>query len=434
MAIAWNEESAAHLFRRAAFGASPSVIRRAVSDGLDATVRSLVDYELTPNAALDARLAAANFDLTTIAGISRWWITRLIWSARPLEERMTLFWHDHFATSIRKVQEAKLMLDQNRLFRSFALGNFVDLTIAVSKDPAMLIWLDNATSRKDHPNENYGRELLELFTLGNGNYTEEDVLAAARAFTGWTLDRRTFLFTFVDRFHDHAAKTFLGHTGDWDGDDVVRFACAEQAHARLMASKLFAWFAYDDPEEAVVDRLAATYLDSGNGIEPLVRAILTSEEMYSEKARWAKVKSPVDHSITALRLLNIDNDGALRLTQGALSLEGQTLFAPPDVNGWDPGMAWISSNALLTRMNFANSLGAWFDPSRFADLGSVNDAGDLVDVYLGQLGPLMVDDETRSALVSYVSADGRLPSGTELTSKQRGLSHLILALPEWQMY
>lgn len=434
MATTWNEESAAHLYRRAAFGASSAEVRRAVADGMDATVASLVDYESISNAALDARLGAANFDLTTLAGISRWWITRLLYTARPLEERMTLFWHDHFATSIRKVKDATLMLNQNALFRSSALGDFVDLTIAVSKDPAMLIWLDNATSRKDHPNENYGRELLELFTLGNGNYTEDDVQSSAKAFTGWSLNRTTMQFTFVDRNHDHTQKAFLGRTGDWNGDDIVRIACSQVAHAQLIATKLFAWFAHDDPEQGVVDRFAQIYLDAGNGIKPLVRAILTSDEMYSDKARWAKVKSPVDHAVTALRLLGVDNSSVPRATQSALSLEGETLFAPPDVSGWDQGLAWISSNALLTRMNFANSVAGWFDPSKFAGMAAVRTAADLVGVYLGELGPLTVAADTSAALAAYVATDGKLPSGTELTAKQRGLAHLVLSLPEWQMY
>lgn len=434
MAIVWDEARAAHLYRRAAFGATPDEIERALDEGLEATVDRLLDLTVS-NASLDARIAAqTDLDLTKLGGILRWWSIRLIWSARPLEERMTLFLHDHFATAISKVGSPELMLAQNHLLRDHALGNFAGLTLEISRDPAMLIWLDNATSVKGNPNENYGRELLELFTLGQGSYTEEDVMAAAQAFTGWTLSRETRGFVFIDARHDHSRKTFLGRTGDWNGDDIVEMACGEMAHARLLARKLYYFFVHEHADDAVVERFAEIYHDAGTELAPLVRAILTSNEMYSDHVLWSKVKSPVDHAIAALRQLAIDDTRATRAVGNAMSVQGQALFNPPDVAGWDGGMTWINSAALLVRMNFGASLLALFDPLRFLAGSSWTTPAELVDVYLHRLGPIEVAESTRALLEAYVAPGGVLPTGSALTWRQRGLAQMVIALPEWQMY
>ena len=434
MAIAWDRARAAHLYRRAAFGATPADIERALDEGLEATVDRLLDLNVS-NDALDARLARqTDLDLTKFGGILRWWAIRLVWSARPLEERMTLFLHDHFATAISKVGQPEPMLEQNQLLRRHALGNFTTLTTDIARDTAMLIWLDNRTNVKDHPNENFGRELLELFLLGHGNYSEEDVASAAKAFTGWTISRQTRRFAFVDRLHDHSQKTFLARTGDWDGDDIVSMACGEEAHARFLAEKLYFFFVHEHAGESVLERFANVYRDAGTELKPLVRAILTSEEMYSEHVLWSKVKSPADHAITALRQLAIDDDRAARVAGTAMSAEGQTLFNPPDVAGWDGGMQWINSASLLTRMNFGAPLLNWFDPARFLEGSSWSTAAELVDVYLDRLGPLDVPASTRAALEGYVAPGGALPSGSTLTWRMRGLAQMVISLPEWQKY
>ena len=433
MAIAWDETRAAHLYRRAGFGATPEEIERALDEGLEATVDRLLDFTV-PNDALETRLEQSGVDLTAPGGILRWWAMRLFWTARPLEERMTLFLHDHFATAISKVGNPEAMLAQNQLLRRFALGNFTQLTIEISRDPAMLIWLDNVTNVKDHPNENYGRELLELFTLGAGNYTEDDVLAAAKAFTGWTLSRETRGFLFVDAKHDHSTKTFLGRSGDWNGDDVVEIACGEAAHARLMAEKLYFFFVHEHASEEVLERFAQVYRDGGTELAPLVRAILTSEEMYGDHVLWSKVKSPADHAVTAIRQLRVDDDRALRTVANFLSAAGQTLFNPPDVAGWDGGMRWINSSSLLSRMNYGAGLLGWVDPVKFLGGATWSTAAELVDVVLRRLGPLQVTETTRAALEAYVAPGGQLPAGTALTWRQRGLAQMVISLPEWQMY
>jgi uncharacterized protein (DUF1800 family) len=431
-AIPWNETNAAHLLRRAGYGGTSGEVTQAVRDGLDATVNRLVDYDGIDNSALDARLTAAGLDLTTTQGIIRWWLTRILFTARPLEERMTFFWHDHFATAISKVNDQALMLQQNRTLRQYAMGNFRDLLTAVSKDPAMLIWLDNAQSVKDHPNENYGRELLELFGLGIGHYSEVDVLSAAKAFTGWTLTRPARQFVFVDRNHDHTQKDFLGRVGDWDGTDIIRIICEEFANAQLIAGKLFEYFAYEAPDQSTINKFAQVYVDNNNEIRPTVRAILKSEEMYSGRALWQKVKSPVDFVAIALRQAMINSDQT-RLASGVLNAQGQTPFNPPDVSGWTSGLEWINSGTLLGRVNFSNNVANNLDPVGFTSGENVATADQLVDVYLRKLGPLSISSSSRAQLVKYVAPNGTMPTGNALTTKKRGLLQLVFSLPEWQM-
>jgi uncharacterized protein (DUF1800 family) len=403
--------------------------------GLDETVDRLVNYEAISNLALDERIASMHLVLkqpsaqVAIDNV-RLWLTRMIYSARPLEERMTFFWHNHFATSFVKVGESDLMRVQTDLFRRYAIGNFTQLCVEVAKDCAMLFWLDNFTSAKEHPNENFGRELLELFTLGRGHYAESDVIAAARAFTGWSLDLTVYpvQFKYIEEWHDHGQKTFLGHSGDLIGDDVARIACSQFDHGRLIASKLFAYFAYENPEQELVDRLARIYLDAGTELRPLVTAILKSPEMYSSRAIWTKVKSPIDHIVIACRQLQVQNE--IKSIREHLILQGQLPYEPPSVAGWAGGMTWIMAAALLSRMNFSNVAAAELDPLAF---GIPSIAPDIVDLYLRRLGPLHVDELTRRELIAFVAPGDVLPQGQALLTRLRGLAHMILSLPEWQM-
>lgn len=436
MAVTWNEVNAAHLLRRAGFGGTAAEITQAVNDGHIGAVNRLINYDTIPTTDLDLRLTRQGIDLTSGTGIQYWWLTRLLYSPRPLEERMTLFWHDHWATSIGKVGDAGYMFTQNQLIRRYAMGNFINFAIDMSKDIAMLIWLDNITNRKGRPNENYGRELLELFTLGIGNYTEADVLDCAKSFTGWSYSSTTKQFVFTDANHDHTMKTLLGQSGDWNGDDSVRIACGRFSHGQLIAKKLFSYFAYENPSQAVVDRFAQIYMNSGTNIKLLVEAILKSDEMYSPQALWTKVRSPIDHAIIASRQLLMDNDALDNALVNPLGAAGMTVFSPPDVDGWDGGLSWINSGALLTRMNYARTIiNAYFDPVRFQTGATITNATQMVDHYLKLLGPISTTAAVRVELIKYVATDSvTLPVGANLVLKQRGLARLITCLPEWQTY
>jgi uncharacterized protein (DUF1800 family) len=422
----WDLTAAAHLLRRAAFGGSAEEVDIAVRRGCQATVDGL----LKPGIAEKPRSGVLN--LATLNGIIEWWVERMLRSPSPLQERMTFFWHAHFATSIATVRHPQLMLRQNELFRSHATGNFRVLTEAVARDPAMLLWLDNYLNRKEHPNENFGRELLELFVLGLGHYSESDVAAAARAFTGWTLtdESASAQFRFASEMHDSGTKRFLGHVAAADGQDIVRIACRERAHARFLARKLFVYFAHDHPPDAVIDHLAETYLRHDCEVRPLLSEILTSPEMYSPAARWSRVKSPIDHAMIACHQLGIDADPAV--VADVLNRQGLMLFSPPDVGGWKGGMSWINSWSMLIRFQFAVSASEAFDPARLTGERKFATAGELVSFYLHLLGPIEIGPALRERLVRRVAPRGGMPSGAGLVQAQRGLVRLILSMPEWQ--
>lgn len=429
MSIAWNEENASHLLRRAAFGGTADEIRRAVDDGLQAAVDRLVLYQYSPNDALAARISADMFYLESdgkLSDLARWFLVHMIFSARPLQERMTLLWHDHFATLYSKVLHIGWLKTENETIRGNALGTFRNLITAVAKDNAMEFFLDQWISTRTSPNENWGREFLELFTMGVGHYAEADVKAAVMAFTGWSIDGSTSTFVFNADQHDYSSKTFLGRTGPWDGDDAIRIVCSEFAHGQRIAGKVFSYFAYDNAEQDVIDRFAKIYLDNDTNLSALVRAVLMSDEMYSAKALWSKVKSPIDHVVMATRQLLLKDDvpNAFQyLTQG-----GQTPFEPPDVSGWQGGINWISPGALLNRMNFADAVTRRFDPLSFTQGETIQSADDLVNLYLRRLGPLSIPASTRATLLQYAG------TGQASMTRQRGLARMIISLPEWQMY
>lgn len=287
--------------------------------------------------------------------LKAWWYGEMIKTPSPLTENMTLFWHNHFTSSARKVKWIPFLYEQNRLLRKHALGNYGALLREVSRDPAMLIYLDNAKSRKENPNENFARELLELFTLGEGHYTENDIKAAARAFTGWTVDRKKGGFRFVRRWHDNGSKTFLGHTGDLDGDDIIRILLEQDQLAIHVTSELWQAMVSPDPDTAEIKRLAAIFRNAGYEMKPLVRAMLLSEGFRDPENRGTLVKSPVDFLVGTLRLLEMQPCSGRPLVMASRRL-GQDLFDPPNVKGWPGGNSWISSDTLLVRQQLASRL------------------------------------------------------------------------------
>jgi uncharacterized protein (DUF1800 family) len=422
----WSYADASHLLRRAAYGGTAVEVKKAVAAGRDGSVDALLAPESHDSIGLSSP------SRLTLSGIIQWWVTRMLQAPGSLEERMTFFWHNHFATSIATVRHPELMLRQNQLLRKHALGNGRVLITEVARDPAMLLWLDNYLNRKEHPNENFGRELLELFSLGLNRYSEGDVLAAAKAFTGWTLtdETATGQYVFDEATHDAGSKAFLNHKGNWNGEDIVRIISSERTHARFLAAKLFAYFAYDDPPDVVVDRLADIYLRHDTEIKPLVREILTSPEMYSARARWSKVKSPIDHVIIACKQLAIEAEPSV--VADVLNDQGLMLFSPPDVSGWTAGMTWINSWSLLKRMEFASMAAAAFDPVRLTDGQQFTTGKGVVDFYARLLGPLDLAPPIQKRLADYVAPRGVLPTQDEFVARQRGLVQLVLSLPESQ--
>jgi len=279
-----------------------------------------------------------------------WWLQRMAKGPRPFQEKMTLFWHGHFATSFEKVRDSYYMWRQNELFRRSATGNWRDLLIEAGKDPAMLVWLDQAQSRKDHPNENFAREVMELFALGEGHYTEKDITEAARALTGWSLDQEQQKFVWRPAIHDNGDKTVLGRSGNLDGDDFLGQIVAQPQSAIFITAKLWNFFAGEMPSPELNAALADFFRRSGNNFKPLMRVMFSVEEFYSPSIIRNEIKSPVQWLIGSVRMLECELPPPLVSTNLLRSL-GQDIFAPPNVKGWDGGIAWITTNNLIARYN-----------------------------------------------------------------------------------
>ncbi len=440
------------LVRRAGFGASPEEMERYVRLGLDGTLDELLHPERAAGEfdGLLESLEGHLLDLQNIEDVQTWWLYRLVRTRRPLLEKLTLFWHGHFAVSNAKVQNPLAMHGHLELLRQHALASYREMLAHVSRDPAMLLWLDGATNRKAAPNENYGRELLELYTLGIGHYTEADVQAAARAFTGWNL--RNGVFFFDRNQHDFSPQTFLGRSGPLDGTDVIDALVGHPATAQRIARKLFAFFAHPNPEPAAIDPLAAIYSETGGQIRPLVGAILTSEAFYSDRSRYGHVKSPVEYAVGAIRMLGarVRERGLIQALRGM----GQEILLPPNVAGWAGGPAWVSPSTMLTRFNFAARLAtARGEPNdggqvRAADLldvdGDLSNPNAVVDRLFELLGGLEVGSEARQALVEYLAAPLTYPPYVKgppnpqqrqlaIDARLRGAIQLALVTPEFQV-
>lgn len=372
----------AHLLNRAGFGGTLEEIEKVRKLGPKKAVDSLLDFpdlpaesaggaggpDLSSIAELPAnfreyqrQLAAATpqdkkqlqmkfmqANREALAAIMLWWLDRMAFGAHPLQEKLTLFWHGHFTTSARDERSALLMWKQNELLRRYAAGNFEPFVHAVSRDPAMLDYLNNNQNRKQHPNENYARELMELFTLGIGNYTESDVKEAARAFTGWGHDGEEFVFR---RFqHDASPKTFLGRTGNFDGDDIITMILLHPACRRFVAGELFKYLAYEDVDHDLVDALGDEFLAGRYEIRPLVRTILTSRAFYSPKCVGTQIKCPVQLVLGTIRMLGLAMPPE-RAMVSALDQMGQLPLMPPNVRGWPGGRQWINTSTLFIRYN-----------------------------------------------------------------------------------
>lgn len=378
----WNPNLAAHLLNRAGFGASPQVIAQAGKKTPAAVVEELLDFDAAADFGAPTWLnepevnqrpnRLAMRDLTEeerqkvqremrqqegekMAELRSWWLYRMRFSNRPLQEKLTLFWHGHFATSMEKVRSAYCMYQQNQLFRRHATGPWPELVEAVAQDPAMLIYLDNVQSRAQHPNENFARELMELFTLGEGHYTEDDIKAAARAFTGWTLSRDTFTFENNERMHDRGAKSLFHQSGALDGHQAIQLILDQPAAAPWISTKLWTFFAYADPEPDLARALAERLRAHRFEFKPWLREIFLSEAFYSERALHTQIKSPVQWLIGAACCLEAPlPDG--RICNLGLRDLGQDLFAPPNVKGWDGGSTWITATTLFHRYNYAGYL------------------------------------------------------------------------------
>ena len=376
----WNTATAAHLINRAGFGGSPQDIENLREMGLHKAVEWFLNYEKFPDdvPAPDwahpdpediARREAIRQESdpetrrmlqqqqnreedAQMAELRYWWLRRMALGSRPFQEKMTLFWHGHFATSFDKVRMPYFLWLQNETLRQNAVGNFNQLLIAASEDPAMLIYLDGASSHRNHPNENFAREVMELFTLGEGHYTEQDIQQAAKAYTGWAISKDRLHYEYHQNNHDPGPKTIFGQTGNFTGEDVLNLICAKPECAQFIAKKIWRFFVQDEPPQPLIAALAKNFHDHGMDLRHLMGTIFRSKEFYSPAVVRSQIKSPVQWLIASSHQLEAP------LPTEPMSLVmlrqlGEELFNPPNVKGWDGGIAWITTNNLLDRYNFA---------------------------------------------------------------------------------
>ncbi|TAG76664.1 MAG: DUF1800 domain-containing protein, partial [Burkholderiales bacterium] len=373
-APAMGFDEARHLLGRTSFAAQPSEIaefakltRAQAVDRLLAETRRTAAYPAPQWATSYVRIyrpemsqeerqkAQRREQVERGLELRAWWTAEMLSTPSPLTEKMTLFWHNHFATSQVKVRVAQLMYRQNVLLRQYALGNFGALLREISKDPAMLIYLDGAQNRKGMPNENFAREVMELFTLGEGNYGEQDIKEVARAFSGWSIDLDAGEFRFRRPQHDEGEKTIFGQRGRFNGDDVVTLLLKHEKTAEFIVGKLWLEFVSPEPNRAEINRLAKDFREGGYEIKPLLRAMLLSDEFWMPTHRAVLVKSPVELVIGSLRQFRFEVEDPAPFSVVMRQL-GQDLFGPPNVKGWPGGDTWLNTSTLLARKSFLNRL------------------------------------------------------------------------------
>ena len=456
----------AHLFRRAGFGATREELEARVAKGYEQTVEELLQPE------------EPSVDVYELLRYHPWawkpgtmsnpgstsWLYHMTNTRRPLEEKMTLFWHQVFATGLSKVDHWDEVADMIDLFREKGLGDFRELLVEVAKSPAMIFWLDNNDNHAHAINENWGRELLELFSMGVGAYTEDDVLECSRAFTGWTIahklprfpyGRFDWSFEYNKPDHDSGEKTFLGHKGRFNGEDIIDLICRQEATARFVSRHLYSFFVADEApvpawsttpprDPKAIDALVDSFMESGSNIRSVLRVLFNSE--FFKESRYSRVRSPAEVVVYTLRIVGgaefpVPGYGELARQPTYM---GQELLNPPSVEGWHTGNEWINTGDLMQRVNFMTAMfgdierpgvRAIVDRLRATEELSPDD---FVDASLDLMGPLEVDDETRRGLVDHASDDGALTWSTEddssgSTERVLAMLQLIVATRQYQL-
>jgi uncharacterized protein (DUF1800 family) len=445
----WDVRRVGHLYRRAAFGATAAELDAGVADGPEKAVGRLMkggdakaqaDYDDVSD-----QMARSISQSNNGAQLRAWWVHRMLYSPHPLQEKMTLFWHNHFATSNAKVQNARFMIGQYQLMRKNALGSFAQMLREMSTDPAMLIWLDGRDSKKGNPNENYGRELMELFSLGIGHYTENDVREAARAFTGWEIKGTEAAFNAGQ--HDDGQKTVLSQTGNWKPDDIVRICLEQPSAPTFIVGKLFRFLVSESipatPE--LIQPLADQFHKSNYDFGALVKTVLSSNLFYSADAYRSRIKPPVDFALGIVRGL----EGHVGTSALAPVLEelGQNVFNPPSVKGWDGGQAWLNGQTLLFRQNLALALtstedvrfGARTDPAALARKHGKKSDEEVLDFFLTVFLQNDLPADSRSRLQEYQQRAHKQAAPVYWSEDEaadhrtRALCRLVLTLPEYQL-
>ena len=461
----------AHLFRRAGFGAARDELEAYVAKGYEATVEELLHPEERPDVdiALMERYLPEYAEMGGIEATQQAWVYRMINSSRQLQEKMALFWHGVLCVGNIKVDHGRMLTRYLDLFRRGGLGSYRDLLFELSKNPMMLHYLDNVENHRDSVNENYGRELLELFSMGVGmdgrsNYSEDDVKAVSRAFTGWGIapvlpffpyGLHPYHFRYDRSDHDPGEKTFLGETGQWDGEDIIDIVVRQPATARFIARHLYSFFVADEPQVPswndapprdieAIRTLEKAFTENNYEIKPVMRTLLNSD--FFKDARFAKVKSPAEVVVGTMRLVKDHNEvkpGLFPISQETTYM-GQDLLNPPSVEGWHTGREWIDSGTLVERVNFvADQVGNLELPGvklivdRMSGGNSTMSPEEFVDGCLDLIGPVEMPEETRNLLIEHAKSGGELKRATEeerstFARRVATMLQLTAAVPEFQ--
>ena len=456
-----NQEIAlmAHLMRRAGFGATRDELEALVEQGYEETVEQLVNPVDRPPA--DHYMLYRYHPITEVPGGAPLpgqanWLFNMVNTERPLEEKIALFWHHVFATGNAKVDNCNHLLQQISMFREYGMGSYRDLLVQLAKNPAMIFWLDNNENHRHAPNENWGRELLELFSMGVGNYTEDDVYECSRAFTGWTIaakmprfpyGRFPWLFEYRSDDHDYTEKTFLGETGRFNGEDIIDIIVRQPACPGFIARHLYNFFVADEPQvpawnieeprdPEAIRTLSDALVESGFEIRPVLRILFNSD--FFKEAAYKKMKSPVEVVVGTLKFTQDlqGPDPRLESVSKQPGYMGQDILDPPSVEGWHTGKEWINSGALVNRVNFvAERVGNTDLPgvrsiiARVASRETAITPDALVDRCLDQMGPLEVSSVTRKELLDHAESDGE---DSELPRRVADMLALIAATREYQ--
>ena len=454
-------ELMAHLLRRAGFGASRQELEEYASKSYEDVVEDLLHPERFPFPIEDDIARRYFMDLnsfdTSVPQMALW-LYRMIHTKRPLEEKIALFWHYVFATSVSKSEHPPSSLTQIDMFRQNGMVDFRTILTDLSKDPAMIHWLDNQENHKGEINENWGRELLELFSMGVGNYTEDDVQMASRAFTGWSFtqpipiypySRYSSEFLYIEDDHDDSVKTFLGETGRFNGEDIIDIVVKQPATAKFISRHLYNFFVADEPPVPVwpeaspqdphaIETLVETYFDSGGSIRSMLRVMFNSE--FFKKARFKKIKSPIELVAGTVKMCGTYGDPTKFFNQPLMELYlatramGQAPLHPPTVEGWHTGQEWIDGGSLNERVNFAvDEVSDYTNPGvqaiikRFSTNGEEVSPQQFVDQSLDLVGPMTVGQETQNALLEYAESEGNLRFGDE-TNDQKSSARIASML------
>ncbi len=476
-----NRSLIAHLLRRSGFGATPSELDIAIELGYDEVVHQLLhpDHPDVIPEDLIRRFHKEQSDMRGLrGGPGAHWVYRMVMTNTPLREKMCLFWHRLFATAHTKLIQGGVVKNQIDMFRENGMGKFDDLLLRLGKDPSMIMWLDNQDNHAGQINENFGREVLELFSMGVGNYSEEDIKETARAFTGWRIVNSEYMsikmnnntmrpfgymkwqFEYDDEDHDHGEKTILGETGNWNGEDAISIICKQEATAHFLSRHLYHFFVADEPpvpqwpheppaDPEAISTISKSYFDNNHSIRAMLDTIFNSDFFRSDSVRYSRIKSPAEMVIGSMRLagpIDLPSEDHI-VGNDACTNMGQALLKPPSVEGWQGGLEWINTGSYVERINFVSQILKDHNKKGVRNLicrikkysNSTNmTSDDLVDNVLDILGPLEFSDRTRRELKHYATKYGDLNWSTINSSKNFneaavGVIQLIVSCQEYQL-